>query len=243
MPNHTEWLPNTNPITRFFLARDGTQSSVTGNHYGHDFNFHPRSRSLIHFLSDLVFPSRCLSCSLFLGVTGPVLYALPCLGSEQRQAFTKLLSISISKGRRRRSCDPPALGWVSPKYQVIFSAWLNKAKWIYVQRSFLACQVASHLIADLLVNPLWVWEWSMNCIGPGEIDCCVVVTNYQLKSACQHAATYKCQPPPLKQQKNDLDLVRCSFFPLVIIVRTFTNEQLTSFHYRGMWGRKQKQSV
>lgn len=103
MPNHTEWLPNANPITRLFLARDGTQSSVTENHYGRDFNFQPCSRSLIRFLSVLVIPPRCSSHSLFLAVTGPVLYAplcVPCLGSEQRQAFTELLSISISKGSR-----------------------------------------------------------------------------------------------------------------------------------------------
>lgn len=63
-PNHTEWLPNANPITRFFLARDGTQSSVTENHYGRDFNFHPCSRSLIHSLSVHAALTQCLSCSL-----------------------------------------------------------------------------------------------------------------------------------------------------------------------------------
>lgn len=43
-------------------------------------------------------------------MTGPVLYALPCvprLSSEQQQAFTELLSVSISKGSADDHVIPP----------------------------------------------------------------------------------------------------------------------------------------
>lgn len=65
---------------------------------------------------------------------------------------------------------PQALGWASLKWY--FQLGWTKQNESISQAASLAWQAASHLIADLVMNLLWVWEWSMYCISPEESLLC-----------------------------------------------------------------------